>query len=327
MNLSRSTRLLVMLGLTAAIPFWLEAGPSSQDDAAARAEHRAVVFLTREVPDWFRNNACYSCHNNGDAARALYNAAGKGLKVPSNALADTTAWLSKPARWSENKGDPAFSDKRLANIQFAAALLEAVEAGFLQSAEPLELAAKLVAADQGSNGAWTIEIENALGSPVTWGTELATWMALQALKKSDSPRVKDAVQRGQRRLRETKGHGTPSVAALLLQEASDPGGSLGRQAELLRLIRSAQAQDGGWGPFADSPSEPFDTAVALLALRHWRDDPGTREAIRKGRRFLVATQNPDGSWPATTRPPNGNSYAQLVSTTAWSLIALLETRE
>jgi hypothetical protein len=91
------------------------------------------MFLSMEVPDWFRNNACYSCHNNGDGVRALYLALHKGLKVPFKALEDTTAWLSKPSRWSENKGDPAFSDKRLANIQFAAAL---VEAGFMSAVQP-----------------------------------------------------------------------------------------------------------------------------------------------------------------------------------------------
>src|SRR5262245_15306064 len=38
---------------------------------ASNAEARAVTFLTREVPRWKSENDCYSCHNNGDAARAL----------------------------------------------------------------------------------------------------------------------------------------------------------------------------------------------------------------------------------------------------------------
>ena len=35
-------------------------------------EARAVAFLAAEVPRWFRENKCYSCHNNGDAARACW---------------------------------------------------------------------------------------------------------------------------------------------------------------------------------------------------------------------------------------------------------------
>src|SRR5262245_62579877 len=92
---------------------------------AAQAESKAVAFLTREVPAWSKENGCFSCHNNGDAARALYAASSKGYRVPDHALADTTEWVKLPARWDHNKGDPGFSDKRLADIQFAGSLLAA----------------------------------------------------------------------------------------------------------------------------------------------------------------------------------------------------------
>src|SRR5262249_25750881 len=35
------------------------------------AEERAVAYLVREVPLWSQENHCFSCHNNGDGARAL----------------------------------------------------------------------------------------------------------------------------------------------------------------------------------------------------------------------------------------------------------------
>ena len=38
------------------------------------AEDRALAYLIREVPAWSREHKCFSCHNNGDAARALYTA-------------------------------------------------------------------------------------------------------------------------------------------------------------------------------------------------------------------------------------------------------------
>ena len=94
----------------------------------------------------------------------------------------------------------------------------------------------------------------------------------------------------------------------------------------LKLIRAAQTSDGGWGPYADAPPEAFDTAVVLLALTRLRREPGVDDLIRRGRGFLTAQQNPDGSWPATTRPSGGASYDQLMSTTGWATLALLETR-
>jgi hypothetical protein len=58
------------------------------------------------------------------------------------------------------------------------------------------------------------------------------------------------------------------------------------------------------------PPEVFDTALALLALAPLRQQASVAELIRQGRSFLVAQQNADGSWPATTRPSGGDSYAQ-----------------
>ena len=81
---------------------------------------RAVAYLTAEVPRWRAENGCFSCHNNGDGARALYQA---GVPPTSAALRETTAWLGNPPLWDSNRGDPAVSDKKLARIQFGAALL------------------------------------------------------------------------------------------------------------------------------------------------------------------------------------------------------------
>jgi hypothetical protein len=45
----------------------------------------------------------------------------------------------------------------------------------------------------------------------------------------------------------------------------------------------------------------------------------------RGRAFLVSLQEEDGGWPATTRPPGAESYAQRLSTTGWATLALLAT--
>jgi hypothetical protein len=102
---------------------------STRRDSSVTAEAKTIDILKREVPAWSRDNGCFSCHNNGDAARALYAASQKGYRIPPSALADTTEWVAHPARWEHNKGDPGFSDQRLADMQFAAALAAAVESG------------------------------------------------------------------------------------------------------------------------------------------------------------------------------------------------------
>ena len=312
--------------LAVASGVWSRTG--NQRPPAVVAESKAIEFLIREVPIWSKNNGCFSCHNNGDAARALYKAAQKGYSVPSTALADTTSWAERPAVWEENKGDPGFSDKRLANIQFASALLAASEAGHVKDRRPLEVAARRLAADQDADGAWKIDAGNTIGSPATYGAQLATYMALRVLKKASLPDTAEAIKRAERWLNASSPDNILAAAALLLNSSGDSTEEArSKREQCLKVLRGAQTSDGGWGPYADSPPEPFDTAVVLIALAGIRRDPSIDGLIQRGRGFLAAQQNSDGSWPATTRPPGNDSYAQLMSTTGWATLALLETRQ
>lgn len=303
------------------------AGSSARNDPAATAERRAVAFLVREVPAWSRENGCFSCHNNGDAARALYAARWNGFNVPAAALTDTTRWASQPSRWDHNQGDPGFSDKRLANLQFAASLLAAVETGHFTDRAALHAAADKVAADQGKDGAWRIEAQDALGSPATYGTTLATFSAWQVLAQSDSVAAQSSAARAADWLRRAPMNNVPA-AATLLRFALRDGSSLPKQrrVDALAFLRRAQTSDGGWGPYPNVPAEAFDTALALLALAELPADAEVTAMIQRGRAFLLAQQQANGSWPATTRPTGGESYAQQMSTTGWATLALLATR-
>ncbi|MCI0746366.1 MAG: terpene cyclase/mutase family protein [Verrucomicrobia subdivision 3 bacterium] len=318
------------LGLHAAMScvLFLLAGcmrPPAHHDQGKIAERKAVAFLSREVPAWSRENGCFSCHNNGDAARALFAASAKGHHIEDSALADTLRWLTQPERWDDNKGDPGFSDKRLANLQFAAALGAAIESGHVADRNPLRIAARRVAADQGSDGGWTIDAQSMAGSPATYGSVLATHMALGMLEASGSEPT--AAAKAVRWLENAKPMNVLEAAALVMRFARATNhATLAKMEQSLAMIRRAQGNEGGWGPFPDTPAEPFDTAVVLLALAEVRSLDKVEAMIAGGRRFLISEQNADGSWPATTRPRGGESYAQQLSTTGWATLALLKTR-
>src|SRR5205085_2772671 len=100
--------LLTLTVICAHISPWSGFGQvgSGKSRPSDSSEANAVSFLVREVPAWSKNNGCFSCHNNGDVARAHYLAARSGYDVPAIALSDTTAWIREPARWDKNKGDP-----------------------------------------------------------------------------------------------------------------------------------------------------------------------------------------------------------------------------
>jgi hypothetical protein len=274
--------------------------------AASAQEQRAVDYLAREAPRWSRENGCFSCHNNGDAVRALYAAAERGYRVEKVALEDTARWLAAPGEWDRKGTNPGFSDKKLANIQFAAALAE----GPASASGALKQAARLLMADQDPDGSWQVDSQSAVGSPVTYGPALSTYLARRTIERAGFP---EPAARATRWLLANKPHNILDAAALLLATPS--------RRDCLETILRAQSSDGGWGPHAMSPSEPFDTAVVLLALSELREPT----AIARGRAFLVTTQLPAGGWRETTRPPGAQSYAQHISTSAWATLALVST--
>src|SRR5262245_44825274 len=68
---------------------------------------RAIGYLSKEVPRWHAEHPCYSCHNNGDATRALITAGLRGYDIGTSV--DTTVdFLRLPAQWDQNKAPGGF---------------------------------------------------------------------------------------------------------------------------------------------------------------------------------------------------------------------------
>ena len=246
-------------------------------------------------------------------------------------------------------------------MQFAASLAAAMESGAVKNPQAMKVAANKVMQAQAEDGSWPIDVANAVGSPATYGVALATYLAWSSVKRAPMPETSAARQKAEARLRMVKPDSVPNAAVRLLflanyheTTAAEAPSSLRRRrgnkaqtkrnlesphvvsysltngmteaiAPSLDFLRRAQTSDGGWGPYADSPPEAFDSALALLALAEFRTEPRVPEMIQRGRGFLLATQLADGSWPATTRPSGGESYAQQISTTSWATLALLAT--
>jgi hypothetical protein len=295
---------------------------------APTPESRALAYLAREVPRWSPENKCYSCHNNGDAARALYRASRLSYPLPAEVLADTSRWLAQPQRWDHNGGEGPFSDKKLARIQFAAALVEALDAGQVKEKQPLVRAAELVAEHQHADGSWQVEAEGNTGSPATYGACLATHLARRTLQRADPERFGKEIAKADRWLRQVPVKSVLDAAAVVIALAgNDDAAALALRERALALFGKGQSEDGGWGPFVNAPPEPFDTALVLLALSGLDGAAEAKAMSQRGRGYLIATQQADGSWLETTRPAGRESYAQRLSTAGWATLALLATRD
>ena len=303
-------------------------------DPNAASIARGVGYLVKEVPKWKAEHPCYSCHNNGDATRALLVASAKGYDIGTS-LDDTLAFLKQPATWDQNKAPSGFDDKALARVQFASALAVAERHGKAASTD-LQAAAKLLVADQKADGSWTLDDSQGIGSPATYGAIIATWSARSTLIASGIQPDFFSIVQADRWIRGLAPESVLDAAAtvLALDLSSDVMAENLRR-NCLSILRQGQSADtGGWGPYVTAAPQVFDTAMAVLALSSLEAEPRLarsayrpeqlKEAIASGKKYLASQQKSDGSWPETTRPANQESYAERISTTAWAMLALLQ---
>ncbi len=293
---------------------------------AGAPEDRALAYLAREVPRWSAEHKCYSCHNNGDGARALYLGARLGKPIPPAALADTSRWLARPDGWDHNGGEGPLNDRKLARLQFTATLAAAVEAGLIREREPLAKAAAAVANAQEKDGSWLVVEDGTLGGATTHGNVLATTLARRSLLRADAQKYAKEIERADAWLRQLEVKSVLDAAAVLLAlETANDEDAVTQRRRCLALLRKGESREGGWGPYVSSASEVFDTALVVLALVSQPQTEEIRAMSRRGRAFLIAAQQPDGSWEETTRPGGRKSYSQRLSTTGWATMALLAT--
>jgi hypothetical protein len=192
----------------------------------------------------------------------------------------------------------------------------------------------LLIADQQADGSWTLDQSQSIASPATYGAILATWSARTTLIASGMQPDHFTIVAADRWIRGLAPENVIDAAGtvLALELASDVMAENLRRTSL-QILRKGQAPDGGWGPYLTAKPQVFDTAIAVLALSLLDVEPRLarstyrpdelKEAIAKGKAYLVSQQRPDGSWPETTRPADQESYAQRISTAGWAMLALL----
>jgi hypothetical protein len=249
------------------------------------------------------------------------------------ALTSTLAFLNNPAGWSANKTHHGEADQGLARLQFAAALAAAGEKDASPSTALIE-AAKLIVADQKPDGSWVPDDSGGMGTPLTYGTTVATWVARWTLIASGRQPDDFSVAQTDRWLRTVEiGNVFDAAGALLGLGVTSDVMADKQRAACLGTIRRAQQESGGWGPEAGSPATAFDTSLVMIALQQLESDPRLarstyrieelREAVAKARAYLAAQQEADGGWPPTVRAGAKATPELRLSTTGWALVALL----
>jgi ankyrin repeat protein len=327
--------LLLKSGARSTDPRPFDPKPSRQNSVPG-AIARSVALLQRGDAGFVPKSGCVSCHNNSLAAMTVGLLRQRGFRV------------DEPMAAQQVKANVAHLEKnreRLRQASFLpvggffapgvlAYILVGLEAERYKPDLNTDAAAMYILRRQWPDGQWaTVRADSRppLGSDYTSQTALSIRAVQLYAPKADRPVSETAVQRGAAWLAAVQPITNDDRCWRLLGLAWS-GREPAAQQQAFKELLAAQRPGGGWSDIASMESNPYATGLALVALRTAglsASDP----AYARGARYLLETQQEDGSWHIQTRAlafqpyfesgfPHGFDQWISAAGTSWATMAL-----
>jgi ankyrin repeat protein len=318
-----------------AAPVRTTASTSTPADAAVRgAVEKALPLLQQTDVRFTKNTGCISCHHEILPEMAVYMASRRKLKTDAEADARQFGTL---VSYLDDRRPRALEGLDIAGGQDTLSyLLFGLDVRGYAPTETTDAWARYLMMMQLPEGRWRIQINR---PPIESNDIEVTAMSLRALSRY-APAAERAFydQRvraaGAWLAHEKAASGEERAFRLLgLHWAGAPAAAT---AEAVKDLRSAQRPDGGWAQLDTRGSDAYATGQALYALHEAGGMATTDPVYRRGVRFLLDTQEPDGSWLVRSRTvalqpqfesgfPHGRDQWISSAGTSWAVIALLES--
>jgi pimeloyl-ACP methyl ester carboxylesterase len=314
----------------------------SHGPAVRQAAERGLALLAKSGSDWLAQQRCASCHHQGMLLPVVRVARQQGFTIDETSAHAQDVRLRtflatfEPAMQAAHSGDEAtarfglgfFGQMTSGSAWFLAALMSP---GVSQ--QGLEAAAVAAAgATQLSDGRWRVGVPRV---PIQESDFQTTALMIRALMMA-KPQSTDAPQRVARArmwLISTPASTTTDRAYRVLGlHWSDADLRMVRDAA--QAVLDAQDETGGWAQRPGLSADAYATGLALVALRETEGLTPAHTGYRRGVRFLVRTQQRDGSWFVNKRAASFNSYFESgfpygkhqfssFTGTAWATMALM----
>ncbi len=306
----------------------VDVGPDAE--ALRSAARRGLAMVQGAASRYPAHRDCFSCHHQTLPMMAMQAAHDRGLAIDRE-LFDATAEFTADS--FAGKLDDLRAGRNIGGR--ASTVGYALWALRLAKRPTDDLTASMVEyllATQEEDGRWRPHGDR---PPMEGSSLTTTALAADALNRDAGPahagRAASAVRRAREWIEAAPSPTVEDRASKLwgLGRLGADDEALGR-AQLSLL--GAQRDDGGWAQEPGLDSDAYATGLALVRLRESGLAAG-HPAFRRGLRFLLDTQEPDGSWRVATRAKpvqeyfdNGDPHAesQFISTaaTCWAVAAL-----
>jgi len=314
----------------------LGAKGSASTKSAKAAVQASVKAIEKSMKSFADGAACVSCHHEGLGRMATATAKANGFTTSAalDKVQTQRVGMGVNALKPLNEGAAADPHKLL---QLPLAEINEVTPGYtwllVGMADKGEkpdaghaAMAKALGAFQAPDGSWSFGLPRA---PMQSSLFTFTALSVKSLNTYAPDRAKVAKAAQWLANTSAKSIDDKPFKVLGLKWA---GASAATIKKATASLLADQRNDGGWSSAAGAPSDAYGTGLALYALRSAGTSVGTA-AYQKGAKFLLRTQDADGTWYVVKRAipannyldagfPHGESQYSSFNATCWATMAL-----
>jgi ankyrin repeat protein len=312
----------------------LEALKPVQAAELRAASGKAIGLIQQSQVVWSKKESCASCHHQLLPEIPIRLARERGVPVDEKVAHETTAnafGYLKDLDSAQQGYD--YIDVLADGWALVAARVAGVKPSLTTSAS-----AQFIASRQLPDGSWpTVDVR----PPQSHSLFTTTAVCAQAVRNYLPAQFKNEAQarvaRARQWLIKARPHTTEDCVFQLLGLYWTGADKVARSNAAQQLLRQ-QREDGGWSQLPALASDAYATGEVLAALNEAAGLSTSDPAYQRGLRFLLGTQESDGSWrvnsrlhpPAPVSPPYfetgfpyGHNQFSSVMGTSWAAAALL----
>lgn len=311
-------------------------------DQAVRA---SLKLLQSSMKEFTADTTCVSCHQEGLGRIAVGAAHDHGFSIDNAVQQMQMARLDgglnalKPLHEGALKNPEVMKQVPLIEINEVttgdAWLLSGMAAHHQPRTEANGAMAMVLARQQSPNGSWTFSVPRV---PMQSSFFTFTALAVRSLNaygpKSDAKEIAERVAHARAWLLKAEPKDSEDRASRLLGLLWS-GASRADIVKAALAVRADQRADGGWAQLPNLHSDAYATGQALYALHEAAGMPVSDPVYSRGVKYLLRTQDDDGSWFVNKRAmplnnyfdagfPHGESQYASFNGTCWAMMALAE---
>jgi ankyrin repeat protein len=308
-----------------------------QRDSIRSAIQDSLPLLQRADSHFAKNAGCFSCHNNSMQAMVLGLARKRGLRIDEKTASEQVRFNAQAFEGLRDKMHQGFVFP--VGATFSDFVVSYALLGLHAENYPADLntdaAAMLIQSQQKPNGEWPYPRAD-IRPPICSDYIGQTAIAMRAIQLY-TPRTAKAefdksVRLAASWLAKAQAIHNEDRCWRLTGLAWGAGTDEAETRKALQEVLTTQRPDGGWSDLPSTSSTPYATGRSLVSLQIG-GLPISDPAYQRGIKFLLATQQEDGTWYTKTRAlgfqpyfdgsfPHGYDQWISASATSWAAMAL-----